>query len=172
MKKTTIMTNLVKRAGFVVVSSALCVVAVAGTAFAYFTDYVYAAGSKTLDLEYQTEIHEEMDGLNKSIHMENTGNTEVFTRIQLFYGNADGVSAEVAPGEGWTRTSGEGDMPETWEYAKVLAPQGQPGNTTSDLTVNVTADHAIHDFDIIVIGQTSPVVYDGEEPQPSIWTTE
>lgn len=163
--------SLAQRAGLVAAATVICLVAVAGTAFAYFTDYVAANGSKTLNLEYSTETKEELDGLDKHITMTNTGNTEVFVRVQLFYGEGSNQNVTVTvpgegTGEGWSQDAADSHV---WNYAGTLAP----GQSTSQLVVDVTANETIKDYNIVVIGQTSPVLYDeNNDPYPSIWSDE
>lgn len=166
-KTMNIMTSLAKRASIVAIAAVLATVAMVGTAYAYFTSYAQASGGHTLELGYSTEITEDVTDGVKTISMKNTGNIDVMVRIQLFYGTGinDNIKVEVPDVEGWTKT---GDH--TWEFAGVLEPDA----STSDLVVNVSANSKnvdLSNFDVIVIGQTSPVYYDdNENPVPYLWS--
>lgn len=161
--KKHIMTSLVKRAGFVVLAATLCIAALSGTAFAYFTANTSASGGHELTLGYESHIEEELDGLDKNITMTNTGETDIMVRVQIFYSNWMNESGDItvdthnAEGfDGWSPVASSGSEGETWEYKGVL----KPGESTSALVAEVSAKSEIKDFDIIVIGQTSPIYYD------------
>lgn len=168
-----IMTSLVKRAGIVVLSAVLCIAALSGTAFAYFTANVSASGGHELTLGYESHLEEKLDGLNKDISMQNTGQTDIKVRVLIFYSdwmNESGdVTVNTANAEGsdkWFRVEnydGDGEM---WEYSDVL----QPGDRTTSLIAAVTANKEIKDFDIIIVGQTNPVYYDeSNKAHGTIW---
>lgn len=165
-KTTNIMMSLVKRASVVIVAAVLATAAVAGTAYAYFTAYTQANGGHTLELGYSTNITETVTDGNKTISMQNTGNIDVMVRVQIFYGSGvnNSIAVDIPDAEGWTKT---GDN--TWEFNGVLEPDA----STSELHVNVSASENVDlsNFDVIVIGQTSPVYYDNAgNPVPYLWS--
>lgn len=149
------------------IAAALCVAALTGTALAYFSDKTVASGEHPLTLGYSTEVEENMDGLDKHITITNTGDTEVMVRVQLFYSNANGVDVSVE-GSGWTGNGAE-SAPYVWNYDQVLAP----GASTSELVAKVSADAKLlqTNFDVIVVSQSSPAVYDADgNPYGYDWT--
>lgn len=166
-KESTIRSSLAKRAGVVALTAALGMATLTGTAFAYFTSNTQATGGHTIQLGYSTDVNEEIVDGNKRISMTNTGNTDVMVRIQLFYGTGVNNSITVGtPGaEGWTNAG------DTWTYSEVLAP----GASTTVLPVNVTAKEGtdLSNFDVTVIGQTSPVYYDEDGKAVAyLWQTQ
>lgn len=152
---------LAKKMVAVGLASTLCVAAVAGPAYAYFTDVVRASGQHSLTLGYSSELHEELDGLNKKITIENTGNTDVMVRVQIFgIENRPGMDISVK-GSNWQKAALPAGQEEgqVWEYTQVLPPKA----TTDELLIEVKqtiTDQLLGEFDIIVIGQTSPAAYD------------
>lgn len=171
-KNSTIMTSLAKRAGVIALSATLSVAAFAGTAYAYFTSHTQAEGSHTIELGYNSEISEEIENGNKSITMMNTGDTEIMVRVQLFYGTGinGNITVETPGAEGWVKGGLDGQ--ETWTYTKVLAPNGQDGDKTTVLPVNVSAPAGtdLSSFDVTVIGQTSLAYYDeAGNPHAVLW---
>ena len=167
---TTIMTSLAKRAGVIALAATLGITAFAGTAFAYFTANTQASGGHPIQLGYSSEIGEEIVDGNKNITMENTGNTDIMVRIHLFYGTGVNNNVTVTvPGEktesGWSLDKNSG----AWVYDKVL----KPGESTKSLWVDVKAAKGtdLANFDVTVIGQTSPIYYDeAGNPVPYLWT--
>lgn len=160
------MANLMKRTSVIIFAAILCVITLAGTAFAYFTDAKEASGSHTLQLGYSTELVEgfDTDG-NKQIVMTNTGETEVYVRTLIYYGTEVGQDIEVdIPGaENWEK---QGDN--TWFYNQPL----KPGEYTSVLPVTITTGEGVNleNFDVIVIGQTTRALYDSNnDPYPADW---
>lgn len=174
------MTKVSKRMIIIGLCIALAVAALAGPAYAYFTQFVSASGEKPVTLGYGTETHEELDGLDKKITITNNGETEVMVRVRLF-GAYDhtGATVSVGTGEGaggsWSLTEGEGEN-QLWTYNAVL----QPGETSVPLVVDVefdperngygTIEQDLIDFDIIVVSQTSPVAYKNGEPYAYNWS--
>lgn len=151
------------------VAAALCVAALTGTALAYFSDKTTASGEHPITLGYSTEINEEMDDLDKSISVVNTGQTEVMVRVQLFYSNANGVTVTVAGANGWTEEVDAISGAHVWYYDRVLAP----GSSTPVLKATVKADleQLPTNFDVIVVSQSSPAVYDADgNPYGYDWT--
>lgn len=150
------------------VTGALCVAALTGTALAYFSDKTVAMGEHPVKLGYSTEINEEIVDGNKQISIANTGETEVTVRVQLFYSNADDVTVTVS-GNGWAQQEEAESDAHVWYYNQVLAP----GATTGDLEAKISADaeKVPAGFDVIVVSQSSPVAYDeAGNPYGYYWT--
>lgn len=171
-KNSFIMTSLAKRAGVIALSATLSVAAFAGTAYAYFTSHTQAAGSHPIELGYSSEVVEDIVDGNKNISMVNTGDTEIMVRVQLFYGTGVNNNVKVTvPGAATTSVSGwsQGDNG-VWNYAHAL----QPGESTNSLWVDVEAAKGtdLSNFDVTVIGQTSPIYYDEDgNPVPYLWSS-
>lgn len=168
--KTDVMMNLAKRSITIAIAIALCMTVCAGTAFAYFTSNAKASGGHTIALEYSSNTNETIVDGNKQISMQNTGSADIMVRIQLFFGTGvnNNIAVETPGADGWSKTGTTGS--EVWTYSKVLAA----GESTSILPVNVSAaeDVDLSNFDVVVIGQTSPVHYDeAGVPVPYLWTS-
>ena len=117
-------------------------------AYAYFTDYEEAKGGAKISLKGQTEVTEVADNKHKDITVENQDDADMIVRVQVF-----GEKLEYVPGEGWT--DGKDGF---WYYDSIL----KPGESTSTLTVNIPQD-IDHDFDVVVVHESSRVVYDGTD---------
>lgn len=172
-KNSTIMTSLAKRAGVIAISATLGVAAFAGTAYAYFTSHTQATGSHPIELGYSSEVKENIVEGNKNITMMNTGDTEIMVRIQLFYGTGVNENVKVTvPGANTAENSGwSQDANDVWTYERVL----QPGESTNSLWVDVEATGGtdLSNFDVTVIGQTSPIYYDESgKAVPYLWKTQ
>lgn len=168
--QTFFMRNFAKRSAAIVIAITLCLTMCAGTAFAYFTSTAQATGSHDLTLKYSSELTENIENGNKQISMQNTGETDIMVRVQLFFGTGinNNISVETPGAEDWTQSGSVGN--ETWTYTKVLAA----GESTSVLPVNVSAAEGtdLANFEITVIGQTSPVYYDESgAPVPYLWSS-
>lgn len=152
--------QLTKRVSIIAVATALCLVAFAGTALAYFSDLTIANGQKSINLGYSTETVEEKDGLDKHIVMTNTGDTDVMVRVQMFYPTSDPDTIKVTvEGTNWREV--EGSEAHMFVYDKVLAP----GEETEILLATVdikNVEAAPNQFDVIVVGQTAPAVYNAD----------
>ena len=120
---------------------------------AYFTDYEEGHGGAVLNLEGQTELHEQPEDDKKTISIENTGETDVIVRVAI-YGNFLGEVDYSA--EDWTYDEEGG-----WYYYNSIL---KPGESTSDIVANIDvakAKEAGHDFDIVVVHESERVTYDG-----------
>lgn len=123
------------------------------TSGAYFTTYASAKGGYEIQAGTETEIHEEIEGLNKHIRIENTGGADCFVRVKVFAGSVTDIS--YAPGSGaWQEEDGG-----YWYYTYPLAP----GETTEELVASITIPESMADmagsFDVIVIQECTPVLY-------------
>ena len=129
--------------------------AVINPAVAYFTDNTNASGAIPLYFYRETEINEEMDGLNKLITVQNTGGAHpeyadpVWIRANVYIGETFKDNIKVS-GTNWTYNPDDG-----WWYFDTPVPVG--GSTTTllvevkDLPVN--AEHQENDeFYISSIG--------------------
>ena len=62
----------------------IALIASTTAAYAYFTDYEEALGGAQIKLEGQTDIHEKADNEQKTVSIENTGETDVVVRVAAF----------------------------------------------------------------------------------------
>ncbi len=120
------------------------------TSLAYFTTYAAAKGSHTLALGTQTTVHEEIEGMEKHIRIENTGGTECYVRVKVFAGSRIELSCA---GNGWSRKE-DG----YWYYSGIVAP----GEFTEVLVVSIKAPEggSEKEFNVVVIQECTPVLYD------------
>ena len=119
-------------------------------AYAYFTDYEEAKGGAKINLKGQTVLTEpEADSSHKVIQVQNTGETDVIVRVQVF---GEGLSYPEQQ-DGWT--DGEDGF---WYYDSIL----KRGESTNTLTVNIDNTSG-HDFDVVVVHESARVVYDGTD---------
>lgn len=127
-----------------------------GTALAYFTTYTSATGSAVLNLGFtSTEIKETVVDWTKHIVVENTGDYDCYVRVKIFAGDKykDQLAIKDASGK-WTK--GEDDY---YYYSDILTTT-EAGKLTSELLVEI--DHAglEEDFNVVVVQEYSPVLYD------------
>lgn len=124
-----------------------------GSAMAYFTTYSEAKGSVELNIGFtETEINETVDGEGKHIVISNIGDYDCFVRVRAFSTLELGYAAS-----GDWRDGGDG----YWYYDSVLPS----GGSTEELLVTFeypknTEQDKVEEFNIIVIQECTPVVYD------------
>lgn len=174
------MKNMGKRIVAVAMASVLAVAAVAGSAYAYFTDFVKTEGQRQLVFGYSTETHEDIsDDGTKTITISNTAITEAMVRVIIFGADTDdpqGLTEIVAgDNDNWIKRGAAADRRGyIYEYSKVLAPVGQEGSTTEPLQIKLNkpeGQSGLEEFQVIVIGQCSPVAYDdNDRPYGYIWS--
>ena len=130
--------------------------------YAYFTAVTSATGEKAITLGYSAETDEDFDGEDKAITMKNTGDTDVMVRVILLgVQPREGVDISIA-GSGWVKTEATDDY-EVWNYvADALHPNETTPALKVDLTQKIDPDNSLThiNFDIQVVGQCSPAVYD------------
>lgn len=135
-------------------------------ALAYFTDRQHADGSAAVQMTWETTPHEEMDGNNKHIVIENTGEVDMIVRVAVFGTEVEGKTVMTVAGKNWAQ---DGDY---WYYNELLAP----GKSTDELVGTLTADDAegleAEDLEIIVVHESAPAVFnkDNTLKRPDGWT--
>lgn len=136
----------------------LCLTVTVGITAAYFTDYESGKGGASIALSGQTGLKEDMEGNNKVISIVNTGETDMIVRVMIF---GDENRMTVKPGEGWIK----GDDG-AYYYSRILkaGKDGGEGDSTPEIIAEVTAKEGEEpeDFDILVVHESSRVVYDGQ----------
>lgn len=164
------MKNKINKKTICLAAAALTLVASlsAGKALAYFTTYTQAQGGVELDLGFTETIPEEtvVDGA-KQVIIKNTGDFDCYVRMKALVGSEYTVSYTEPDGAGkWTpKTDGfyyYGDI--------VTAKTGQ----TTQLNVNITFPTLVEgeapDFDVIIIQECTPVLYDADGNPYADWT--
>ena len=144
-----------KKSKKLIVICAVFIALIASTtaAYAYFTDYEQARGGAQIKLEGQTHFNEEPSDSQKVLSVENTGETDVIVRVAAF---GDFINWETSRWE-------DGDWKKIgdWFYYKKIL---KPGETTKNINIKIdtaVAKKAEHDFDIVVVHESSRVTDDG-----------
>ena len=124
----------------------------AGNAMAYFTTNAAASGGGQVSLGFtQTEPNETFGERSKHITVANTGEQDCFVRVKIFAGATYQHGLQIE-GSGWTL--GEGGY---YHYENVVAP----GTATPDeLVVTIDTMGSEQDFNVIVVQESTPVLYD------------
>lgn len=155
-----------KTIGLLVVSLLMVACIGVGSALAYFTTYTEAKGGVQLDLEFvDTKINEEVEKGEKILTVKNNENAEAaYVRIKvvvakqyeeyLQYSEVEGVSNWKPNEDGY------------YYYSEILAP----GETTTELYVNLSQIVASDDFNVIVIQESTPVLYDADGEPYADWS--
>lgn len=152
-------------------AAALLMVALAdfGNTSAYFTTYVSAGGNETVHMGSQTEIHEDVSDMTKHVSITNTSaQNACFVRVKVFYGGQLQVSYidRSESGDLWTYSEEDG----YWYYGPILAP----GASTEILDVKIgdlPEDFDKDSFNVVVIQECTPVIYDEDGNPTADWTT-
>ena len=122
-----------------------------GTAMAYFTTYTQVGGTVPLSLgEIETIPDEEVTDWEKHVTIENTGETDCFVRVRAFAGSQYQDSL-VYSGENWSLAA-DG----YYYYSEILSP----GETSGELTIAIDNMDSDQDFNVIVVQESAPVIYD------------
>ncbi len=140
-----------------------------GDAMAYFTTYVSSAGGGTVSLGTSTLIHEDpVVNMTKQIMVENTSENPCFVRVGVFSGSI--IRFSQAEGESnWS----EGDDG-YWYYGPILegkSPDEETGPMTEVLNVEIDVPEGYDrdDFNVVVVQECTPVVYDDEGRPSADW---
>lgn len=128
-----------------------------GKALGYFTAHTNATGGYKMDLGFtDTKIEEDVDKDGKHVVITNVGDYDCFVRVKVFA--ADNLKIRYNLGEDW-QESGDGYI----YYNKVLSSKDK----TSELNIKYTLpevndDNKDKDYNIVVIQEFTPVVYDDQ----------
>ena len=126
-----------------------------GSAMAYFTAHSEASGAVQLNIGFtETEVEETVDGDGKHVVINNIGDYDCFVRVKVF----SVIDVDYKPTGSW-RDGGDG----YWFYDSVLPA----GGSTEELLVTFeypknTEEDKKEEFNIIVVQECTPVVYDAE----------
>ena len=124
-----------------------------GSAMAYFTTYTQVNGGVTLSLGMTTTIPDEtVDNWTKHVTIENTGDIDCFVRVRAFAGSQYQNSL-VYSGENWSLAA-DG----YYYYSEILSP----GETSGELLIAIDNMERNQSFNVIVVQESAPVIYDGD----------
>lgn len=125
-----------------------------GQTSSYFVADTNASGVKVMSMEAQSEIIEEIDGLNKIVQVRNTGTSEIYVRVKALYPNNENIEVEIS-GKTWVL-----DDDGYYYYQLPLAAN----ETTDKLNINVVVKKGYQkDFKIVVVQEYVIAVYDGND---------
>lgn len=134
---------------------------------AYFTTYVSAGGSQIVNLGAETEIHEDVSNMTKHISIENASAlNDCFVRVKVFAGGELGIDySETDGNQNWYYQENDG----YWYYRPILAA----GATTTVLDAKIVLPEGFDkdNFNVVVIQECTPVVYDESGNATADWTT-
>lgn len=153
------MKKLIKTKTFWFAAAAIALIGGASvhSAMAYFTTYVTAKGGHPVTLGTQTSIEEEVEDMTKHIVISNTGESECYVRVKVFSGSQYTIQFSGAVDEEgnpyWSLNQEDG----YWYYKDILAV----GEETEELLAKIEfPEEWKESFDIVVIQECTPVLYD------------
>lgn len=147
--------------------AALGLVAVSGgqDSMAYFTTYVTAGGSEIVRLGAQTEIREDVSSMTKHVSIQNVSQTnDCFVRVKAFCGQDLTLT--------YTDTSGRGDWydgKDGYWYYRPIVPAGA-ATAVLDIKINLPAGFNKDEFNVVVIQECTPVLYDDSGKASADWS--
>ena len=150
-------------------AAALALGAAFAPAAAYLTGSVTAkADVSVAPLSVRTELNEPIVGLTKQVTITREGDSApVWVRVRLVAGDTVAKGLQVT-GDDWSYDEDDG----WWYYG--IALDGDP-NTTSTLSVTVDGETVPADaldgekFNVVVIHECAPVLYDEEGNEIANW---
>lgn len=138
-------------------------------ASAYFTTYVSAGGSGTVHMGSQTELREDVSSMTKHISIVNTSEiNDCFVRVKVFSSSQLEITYadQSESGDLWSYSEADG----YWYYRLIL----QPGEATEILDAKIgdlPADFDRDSFNVVVIQECTPVIYDEAGNPAADWNT-
>lgn len=157
------------------------------SATAYFTTYVSAGGSQIVNLGSQTTIHEDVSAMTKHIQIANESAIhDCFVRVKIFYGGDLEIgypdSPDVPANSDWYLDDTIDEKGFRYVYYRPVLPASRvPGDyehpenisltTPLDVKINVPEGFDKDNFNVVVIQECTPVIYDGEGNATADWTT-
>lgn len=153
------MKKISKKTITLALSLILCLSVGVGITKAYFTDYESAKGGAVIKLSGQTQLQETMDGNDKTVVIQNVGETDMLVRVQVV---GDASKLKVTADSNWVKA---GDW---YYYKKILKgdPSGNKnGESTTALKAAVTYAQDDPAMDVIVVHEASRTVYETVEKE-------
>ena len=139
-----------------------------GNASAYFTTYVSAGGSHPVYMGARTELKEDVSDMTKHITIENTSQiNDCYVRVKVFYAGPFTINYTDRSESGnlWTYSEADG----YWYYGPILQAGGS--TETLDAKIEVPVDFDKESFNVVVIQECTPVVYDENGNPTADWKT-
>lgn len=140
------------------VSVFILLVVTASPVLAYFSDHTEATGKVPVELGFETEMKEEVDGFVKTVRITNQGPEGCFVRARAY--SADSLKLSYK-GSGWTR----GESDDWYYYDKVV----EAGEETAPLEVSISdvPENAEEgdSFNVVVVYESTKALY-GEDGKP------
>ena len=138
-----------------------------GSAMAYFTTYAVAEGGVEIDLGFtNTQIEENVVAGQKQLVLTNTGDFDCYVRLKALTGDAhkDSIVYSEPGGAGLWTPGGDG----YYYYSDIVAAKG----STAQINVGFAfpADEEPADFNVIIIQECTPVLYDADGSAYADWT--
>lgn len=136
-------------------AAAACMLAAASAdgVMAYFTTYAEAEGSVRLNLGMTSTIpNEKVSDWTKHVRIRNTGDYDCYVRMRAFVGNllADRLTFSDESGNWSPGTDGY------YYYSGIVAPD----TSTEELQIKIDSTGLDQDFNVIVVQECTPVLYD------------
>ncbi len=161
------MKRMNKRKTVCLTLAALALVAVlnVGNALAYFTDYIVKTGDKELELGFsETEFYEEIEPGRKVVWIQNTGEYPGYIRMRAFAGNniilsyKEGDESKPQPLADYMIQDGSWTQGDDgyWYYSAIL----EPGACTKPIEITFNQPSDVESYNVIVVSETTPVLYD------------
>ncbi len=147
-----------------ILAAVLAVGLITAPALAYFTDHTSANGKIPVELGYETQVEENVDGFVKSVTVNNEGPEGCFIRARAFAG--DGITLTYE-GKGWSKPSDDG-----WCY---YGPVLEAGETTDalDITISEVPENAQEGdrIDVTVVYESTKALYaENGDPLEPDWS--
>lgn len=134
-------------------------------AMAYFTTYVTAKGGYQITVDSDSTIEEEVKDMTKHITISNTGDSDCYVRVKLFSGSNVKISYSGATDASGKAYWSKGD--DDYWYYKDIVPAG--GKTEQLLAKITLPQDYTDDFDVIVIQECTPVLYNSDGSPYADW---
>jgi len=137
-------------------------------AAAYFTTYVSAGGSQVIRMGFETELEEDVSNMTKHISIKNTSKTnDCYIRVKVFNSSQFEVqfTDKSESGNLWRYSQEDG----YWYYDKIVPPGGSTG--ILDAKIVLPDGFEKDSFNVIVIQECTPVIYDKDGKPSADWNT-
>lgn len=151
------------------------------SSLAYFTTYVSAGGSQVVNLGAQTTIHEDVSNMTKHIQVANISQiNDCFVRVKVFYGGDLSIgypdSPDTPSNPDWYLDGTTDENGFRYVYYRPILPASpdpdRPSLTTPlDVKIDVPDGFDRDNFNVVVIQECTPVVYDESGNATADWTT-
>ncbi len=138
-------------------------------AMAYFTTYVTAKGGYQITLGSSSTIEESFEDMTKHITISNTGSSECYVRVKVFCGDMVSISYFGTQDEAgtpyWSKNTSDG----YWYYKDIVPVGGKTEELQAKISVPADFEES---FDVIVIQECTPVLYQADGTPYADWEME